>query len=259
MKMPTATNDQELDELKPPNLLLWAQYLLSAVLIYCVVVAVAFRDQFWKQELATDVGTWGQAGDYFGGFLNPIIGLATVVLIFISIRIQQFELRESVRHIKLANAQNRIQSFEQSLFSWLANYHSLLDSIEYADARGRKAMSKLYAEKFCLGVAAKRDDTKAKQDFRRLMRSAVLTGSSFGQRRNWILDLRRQIKRSLEAYHQTYRDHRSDFDAAYRTMFRLLRWVDRAPLSPTQRWHYVALIRAQLSWIEMIYFFYNGM
>lgn len=241
-----------------PSLLGWAKVLLLAVLVYTLVVISLFKTQFWGKSLATEAASWGQVGDYFGGLVNPIIGLATVILIFISIRIQQIELRESIGQIRVANEQASQQSFEQSLFAWLANYHSLIGEIEYEGSKGRRALNKLYIEHFCLGKITKREDTKAKQDFRRLMKAAV-TGTSFGQKKMWIVELRRQLRRSLDAYHKTYRDRRSDLDAAYRTIFRLIDWIDTAPIPPQRKWHYVALVRAQLSWIELIYLFFNGL
>ena len=43
-----------------------------------VVVGVFFWNFFFKNQiLSSDIAQWGQFGDYFGGTLNPIIGLVT--------------------------------------------------------------------------------------------------------------------------------------------------------------------------------------
>lgn len=46
-----------------------------------------------------------------------------------------------------------------------------------------------------------------------------------------------------------------------RTLYRLIIWIDsqdKDRLSPAQKWLYVSIVRAQLSWIELVYLFYNG-
>jgi hypothetical protein len=63
---------------------------------------------------------------------------------------------------------------------------------------------------------------------------------------------------ALIAYDDVYRHQIVNLDAALRTLYRLIRWIDRAEITDRQRWHYVALVRSQLSWIEMVYMFYNG-
>lgn len=51
-------------------------------------------------------------------------------------------------------------------------------------------------------------------------------------------------------------------DSKFRTLFRLISWIDSQPgqiVAIEQKWFYVGLVRAQLSWIEMVYLFFNGM
>jgi hypothetical protein len=67
------------------------------------------------------------------------------------------------------------------------------------------------------------------------------------------------IRRATMNYQLSFAEHRSDLDAPLRTLFRLIRWVDETSLEPRHKWHYCALIRAQLSWIELVVLFYNGL
>ncbi|MES1989288.1 MAG: hypothetical protein V4440_14890 [Pseudomonadota bacterium] len=86
----------------------------------------------------------GQFGDYFGGALNPIFGFASFLALLVTIIYQAKELKLSRNELELtrtelANSataltnQNKaieLQSFEQTFFSWLNTYRSLLESVE---------------------------------------------------------------------------------------------------------------------------------
>lgn len=58
---------------------------IAAALIYTIKTsAFDFSDEA--------AARWGQFGDYMGGVLNPIIGLFTLFLVLLSIRIQRKEM-----------------------------------------------------------------------------------------------------------------------------------------------------------------------
>lgn len=58
--------------------------------IIAVLISLAFMLKFGFDSLPNTKSEWGSAGDYFGGFLNPIIGLINVlVLIYISLLVSK--------------------------------------------------------------------------------------------------------------------------------------------------------------------------
>jgi hypothetical protein len=59
-------------------------------------------------------------------------------------------------------------------------------------------------------------------------------------------------------YMELFEQRRLELDAVLRTLFRLFQWIDESGLAPKQRWHYAALVRAQLSWVELAYLLYNA-
>ncbi len=62
-----------------------------AVASYSIALALyAFR---FGNALSDKREAWGQFGDYLGGVVNPAIGLATVVLLYVTYRTQRAELR----------------------------------------------------------------------------------------------------------------------------------------------------------------------
>jgi hypothetical protein len=65
---------------------------VAAVLVVVALVLAAFLLNFVKSPIASTSDKWGQLGDYFGGLLNPVVALAALYLLSLSIRIQRKEL-----------------------------------------------------------------------------------------------------------------------------------------------------------------------
>lgn len=80
------------------------------------VLASVFVYYFRKEDISTKVAEWGQVGDYFGGLLNPIFGLISVVLVAATLRSQ-------------TQAAAR-QAFENQFFTLLNLHSSVLQSID---------------------------------------------------------------------------------------------------------------------------------
>lgn len=80
-----------------------------------------------------------------GGLVNPAVGPATVVLVIVSINIQRRELAATIEEMRQANDSTARMIFEQTLFSWLENYHSPVRAIANSNgAQGRMPMVRWY-------------------------------------------------------------------------------------------------------------------
>lgn len=122
---------------------------LALALFAAFLVAVAYFTLFLGPPLNIEPAILGQAGDYFGGILNPVFGFLSVFALLVALVLQTRELklsRESLalsreelklsreEQAKAAEAlalQNRAihqQSFEQTFFSMLTLLASVLDS-----------------------------------------------------------------------------------------------------------------------------------
>jgi len=58
-----------------------------------------------------------------------------------------------------------------------------------------------------------------------------------------------------------YENNEYQLDSLFRVLYRLIVWIDSQDedrLTPAQKWLYVSIVRAQLSWIELVFLFYNG-
>lgn len=188
---------------------------------------------------------WGQLGDYFGGTLNPIFGFASFIALLVTILYQARELNASTKELKNSAtalaAQNKaieLQSFEQTFFSWLNNYHILLESINF---------DKKYSNsQFDVSTISRLNGRSALNEFYRIY---ILSGS---------LD----EDTVIDKWESLYKAEEYQLDSLFRTLYRLLIWIDaqaQAGLSHTQKWLYISIIRSQLSYIEMIFIFLNCM
>lgn len=239
-------------------------YAFGAVVFFALFVAGFYVWKFGGLSLSSEPERWGQFGDYLGGVVNPAVGLVTVFLVVISIAIQRRELRASLVEMRHANEAARSMSFEQSLFAWLENYHSQIKAIDHENNFGRRALQRLYDSKLApsktvgcgseiiwlgdesINVSEKHN---ANQVYIRIDIEGEVGLRQMGER---------QFYASIQ-YQRLYHDRQSDFDAPFRTLYRLIKWVDQSELTTARKWHYCALIRSQLSGVELVFLYYNGL
>lgn len=220
--------------------------LLLVFLIFVIIkYATSLTDGFIPDY--PDRDEWGVFGDFFGGVLNPIFGFASFLALLATIFYQAKELNASTKELKNSAtalaAQNRaieLQSFEQTFFSWLDTYRSLLDSVEFETmvnnipfiSKGRRALIKFIDRQF-----HSLNEQIAKGNFQNDAEIVV---------------------HSKNSWENTYKENEFQLDSLFRTLYRLFLWVDEnGRLEIHQKWLYVSIIRSQLSQIEMVYLYYN--
>lgn len=144
-------------------------YLVTASLIFSLLLAgifvvVGLYVYIFSSELSHSQETWGQFGDYFGGILNPAVGVFSIVLLLYTIWLQKDDLRLQRNELALQRnelekstmAQReqgeslKLQSFESTFFSMLQLCQKTLEDI-----------------KVTIGESEKRE-VKGKQSFRHL-------------------------------------------------------------------------------------------
>lgn len=258
--MMTEPDSEKLSDEEFPKFLMT---IAGAVVTAAIFVIALFVWNFRGKSISELPSDWGTFGDYVGGILNPIVGMATVLLVIISIIIQRRELRASLNEMKAANQAATRMSFEQSLFAWLENYHSQIREIEQGRFKGRKVLLHLYEQVLspaktvtCGGrvnlpapLMPIANDSDANQAYIRLNVPGSEGIKQLGER---------QLHATLQ-YLTLYHSHKTDLDAPFRTLFRLIRWIDSSDLTVKDKWHYCTLVRSQLSWPELVFLYYNGL
>lgn len=85
-------------QLKPSNFILFA----VVVAVMAISVAGLYYAKFSANGASGNPTSWAEFGDYFGGVLNPIIGLFTIIILAITLRINSDQLEQSRAEVKLS-------------------------------------------------------------------------------------------------------------------------------------------------------------
>lgn len=233
---------------------------------------------------------WGTFGDYFGGVLNPIFGFASFLALLVTIIYQAKELKLSRTELELTRNelsnsaialknQNRaieLQSFEQTFFSWLSTYRELLNTVSASThfkdfLHGRDALHYLWKNNLDAKSILNSMRTynqygefdSFKPEFDSTYDANFKELSSYKQ-----IEIISDSKQDFVANHIhqiwciLYQDQEYQLDTLFRTAYRLISWIDSQQterLDENQKWLYVSIFRSQLSWIEMVFLYYNGL
>jgi hypothetical protein len=69
--------------------------------IIILIIILAFIINFSSQAISDKVSDWGTFGDYFGGLLNPIIGVLNLIaLVYISFVISKLEEKRNLHELQ---------------------------------------------------------------------------------------------------------------------------------------------------------------
>jgi hypothetical protein len=233
--------------------------LISGIIGFCLVGLLAgysiseyvatFDD---GKGLSKSRDAWGQFGDFLGGLLNPAIGALTVYLLLVSVYIQRKELRNSIAEMKSSNKSLVQQDVRQTFFTWLESYREIVGGVEGRDYLKKNFNTILSDRKL---VAIFRDKIPVAELDHRLDQF-LLYGIPPPEIK---FELQQFMSKQWE---ELYKQEAHHIGSMFRTLFRLLRWIDEQDsevLTPTQKYQYISIARAQLSDIEIDYLFFNGL
>jgi uncharacterized membrane protein len=280
---------------------LFIALLIAAVLFFVVstfsIYSRAFGhyaipDTASHSNLSNIRAEWGQIGDFFGGILNPLFGFVSLFALLVTIAYQARSLRISSEELRLSReelsksstalaAQNKaieLQSFEQTFFSWLNTYRDLLNSVtenstqSANNTKGRDQLYKLWnshlsphniIKGYIWDYSSSMSNPVLKNEFKNDY------GSNFeslgpNERLELIADFKPDIVSNvvLNCWRGIYIGNEYQFDSLFRTLYRLLVWIDsQRPerLNRAEKWLYISIVRSQLSAIEMKYLYFNGL
>jgi len=262
-----------------------AERILLAVLAVAAlaifIVAGAYVVHFWGVPLAEKGDVWGQFGDYLGGVLNPVFGFLSVFALLVALVLQTRELKLSRESLKLSQEELRLsreeqakaaealalqnkaiqkQSFEQTFFAWLGTYREILGEVQNGEGHGREALKHMWQRELSGEFISGWDSIT-------FSGNSMIPEALVGFGIDSLKAARREhypviSKAAGETWGMLYKTFEIQLDSFYRVLYRLLKWIDEQPselLSCTDKWLYVGIVRSQLSWIEMVFLFYNGM
>lgn len=89
---------QEIGGLKATNI---ATLVVIGIVVIMLVFGIYFLF-FWNQTFSSDPAAWGQFGDFIGGTANPILSFITLVLLALTLGVQNRQLNISSRELELS-------------------------------------------------------------------------------------------------------------------------------------------------------------
>lgn len=249
--------------------------LLTIIFLVIYGYLIRFGEAFFpskRDEL-------GQFGDYFGGALNPVFGFASFVALLITIIYQAKELSASTKELKNSAtalaAQNKaieLQSFEQTFFSWLNTYRELLSSLNKSKQsgeilKGREALYYLYNtnlnSRWIYSSMCGPHNTELRLEFNNSYDYVFYQLSDYKKIEISAEDKQDLVSNNIhQIWCRLYRKEEYQLDSLFRTAYKLISWIDSLPterLDDKQKWLYISIFRSQLSWVEMVFFYYNGL
>lgn len=189
---------------------------IKIVAAFFTIALVAYFFQFWSLP-AGGPASWGQFGDYMGGLINPVVGIATVSLVVNTLRTSRKEaintrkqMRKQIKHLEqqLEDSRRREQLEEKK---------KRLDGV-LADWNIEMGLSVGNISRLVQG-AAERFHTNNSMDVRSFLSQAhilesfsnVIDTSSFARVSNdWknrfaiCLDLLREFSKYFDHYENNY-------------------------------------------------------
>jgi len=238
-----------MDRLAKSKLPLWLIAIAGISLAMGAVVVWFYRTTFGphlshKQEI------WAQFGDFTGGLLNPIFAFFALIALLYTIHLQSTELRNSSEQLeksaKALEYQNNVlkkQSFESTFFQLLRLYNEIVDEL------------KVSSSSFGPTIKA----TKINYDNR-----AALEYLSITLKERYMEKVKRgdyhgigEVDAINEEYERFYLKYGQYLGHYFRTMYNILKFIDLAELSESEKRVYANLLRAQLSKQELSLLLYN--
>jgi hypothetical protein len=257
--------------------------LIAAFLAYPFVLEHLSKIGFLSEPFRA-MKRGGPVGDSFAALNALFTGLTVVLLSFNYLITRELLDLQTEEILAAANERSKgereregdrreraQQVFSSAFFEWLRQCHTIVGSTSVRNHSGEDSSEVLQGREGLFqvwgGLIA-----LARQDYIRACRDQRI-GLPFS-----LEDLARRLsagnvpeelndctargaKSVREAYESVYLENEYQLDFYFRNLFRFISWIDTSPdLSGVdQRWHFVRIVRAQLSWVEMGFLFLNGL
>lgn len=109
------------------KLLIWALGVAAAVSLGGAIYYLFFQPELWDNSNAA---VMGQRGDFFGGFLNPILTTLTFAAFLATVWMQRTELRNSRLQFQASTQEMKEQTETARAQSYQAGFFQLLPKIK---------------------------------------------------------------------------------------------------------------------------------
>ena len=211
------------------DLWFWCSLLVFAV----IIAGICFLPSKLVQPGCLDFRDTGQIGDTIGGIMSPFVAIAASILTFIAFWVQ-FKANIFQRQ------DISLERFENNFFEMLHLHKEITKGIMF-EIKERGAYTKYYGyDAFdCLYIRADLGDRD---------KNGVGVKGIFEK-----FDKETADKIYTSDYYVRCLDH------YFRMLYRIIKYVDDSEvITDKQKYDYICIIRATLSWYELLLLFYNG-
>ncbi|MDT3719931.1 putative phage abortive infection protein [Pseudomonas oryzihabitans] len=262
-------------------------FSIAAVISATTILYIEFKPYLasqWLEGKSIDPEKMGQAGDFFGGFLNPLLSFIALMAVLYTVRLQRKELNETREEYKAANKiqayQTEVferQNFESVLFR-LMEIHKLVADELRGFGNNRNCQFKKTSHLIKQQIKNSTSTTPVKDKL------SAIFGDQFEnniEQQKFIKELydsheRANIKAHMISCAENIlkKDNGGAFDHYFRNMFQILKTIDNYGRKSTQsqkrnrhmnepktmyfeKRRYASMLRAQLQQPELEVIFFN--
>lgn len=167
----------------------------------------------------------GPRGDYFGGFINPILSFMAFIGVLYSINIQRQDTKRQLHAMQL-------QTFESTFFQMINLHHEIVNSLK---------------------IPGSKSDYNGRECFVILMRDLNGKIQTGGQNKEDNLSY---IQSGYDAF---WKIAGTSFGHYIRYLYNIIKFVDTSNFDDSVKDRYITILRAQLSDAELLMLFYNAL
>ena len=202
-------------------------------------------------DFATEMGGFlGTFGDFFGGFVNPVLTFGTLIALAVTILLQRVQLRDARSEASQNRQHANIQAFETTFFHLLNLHAENVKNLSFDPAVVR-ANPNLVRSRVLAGLAPPSSPPVV---FGRQVFAEVLKATAAGASSSMT---------QLDLYRLLQKEHNHILGHYFRHLYQVLNLVDKLSIEGDEatrykmRKGYTSFLRAQLSSHELAVLFLN--
>jgi len=213
-----------------------------------IVILIISLAYYYPIHLKSNIGTdeWKHTalfGDSFGGLNAIFSGLAfagviiTILLQRNELKLQREELKAQRLEFETQNETLKLQRFESIFFNMVSVYHEIVNSNEHDFM--------LFGDSY---IKKGRDIFNYQYRYMKSDMDKVIEDTPY------------RLTDYTNIYNRDYNQLKAPLGNYFRNLYRVIKIIDESELKDiTAKYQYTSIIRAQLSDIELVFLFFNGL
>jgi len=199
--------------------------VIGFAIIIWFLIRGFYYEGFISTESTINLTNSAQVGDFIGGFVGAIFTLVGILLLYETLSLQRQEFIES-RKVFIK------QQFDNSFFGLLELYKENLNQLNCYDLFTNKLTGK---------------------DFFEYQQNQMSN--------NFVPEntLSRNRKKAINDFQKVYVNNENYLSTYFRTLYRIYSLIDNSDLVEDDKAEYSKILRAQLSYSELVFIRYNAM